>query len=268
MNVSMMDAYNLSWKLAHTLLGLAPSSILHTYESERHSIAEQLIAFDRSFSTLFSTPLTTTSHTTSGLTHDEFLRVFRTGGGFTSGCGIEYSGSTLVDTSVRGVVTDGLRESGLLWPGRRVMNVRTKRFADANPRDLQDDMPSTGVYRLLVLLPSAFRATPGDFAGLLTAYSADIPARFPQGAVETVIVFPGERGNLEWTDFPACVRAQGEWTVLGDHYGCVYGTFSVDVAKGAVAVVRPDGYVGVVAGLQEGGDGVVDGWLRGVLVGV
>ena len=73
-------------------------------------------AYDRSFSTLFSTPLTTTSEANSGLTHEEILRVIRTGGGFASGCGIEYSGSPLVDTSVRGMVTGGARESGLLWP--------------------------------------------------------------------------------------------------------------------------------------------------------
>jgi len=72
-------------------------------------------AYDRSFSTPFSTPLTTTSEANSGLTHEEILRVIRTGGGFTSGCGIEYSGSPLVDTSVRGMVTGGARESGL-WP--------------------------------------------------------------------------------------------------------------------------------------------------------
>jgi len=30
------------------------------------------------------------------------------------------------------------------------MNLRTNRFVDANPRDLQDNMPSTGVYRVLV----------------------------------------------------------------------------------------------------------------------
>ncbi len=74
----------------------------------------------------------------SGLTHEQFLEVFRTGGGFTSGCGIEYREGVLVDKDTRGVVKDGLRETGLLVPGRRVMNVKTKRFADANPRDLHD----------------------------------------------------------------------------------------------------------------------------------
>jgi len=64
------------------------------------------------------------------------------------------------------------------------------------------------------------------------------------------------------------VKSRGEWVVLGDHYGCVYDTFGIDSARGAVAVVRPDGYVGVVAGLQEGEEGVVEGWLSGVLAGI
>ena len=37
-----------------------------------------------------------------GLTHEQFLKVFSTGNGFTSGCGIEYSESDLVRKDTRG----------------------------------------------------------------------------------------------------------------------------------------------------------------------
>ena len=68
---------------------------------------------------------------------------------------------------------------------------------------------------------------------------------------------------MEWTDFPDAVRERWEWLLLEDAYSEVYGTFGVDSARGAVAVVRPDGVVGMVAGVEDAG--VVEGWLRGVL---
>jgi len=256
MNVSMMDAYNLSWKLAHVLNYLSPITLLQTYQHERLEIARQLIAFDTEFSSMFSGQIS--SDPDSGLTHDEFLSVFRTGSGFTSGCGIEYPPSTIVSPDVHSAVQDGERELGLLWPGRRLANVRTKRFADAAPRDLQDDLPSTGVYRLLVLLPT----TPLPQEALLE-YAARIPDLFPHGVLETAIIFPRREDRVEWTDFPDAVRERWEWLLLEDAYSEVYGTFGVDSARGAVAVVRPDGVVGMVAGVEDAG--VVEGWLRGVL---
>ena len=51
MNVSMMDSYNLAWKLAYSINGLTPDSalsgkpdsVLDTYHVERHTIAQELI---------------------------------------------------------------------------------------------------------------------------------------------------------------------------------------------------------------------------------
>jgi len=47
-----VDSYNLSWKLIHSLHGLTPPSksgdvILDTFETERQTIAQELIAFFR-----------------------------------------------------------------------------------------------------------------------------------------------------------------------------------------------------------------------------
>jgi len=44
MNACMQDAFNLGWKLAMTLRGEAPASILDSYERERRPIAEQVTA--------------------------------------------------------------------------------------------------------------------------------------------------------------------------------------------------------------------------------
>jgi phenol 2-monooxygenase len=54
MNVSMQDGFNLGWKLGHVLTGLAPQSLLSTYSAERQPVAQQLIDFDREWSSLMA----------------------------------------------------------------------------------------------------------------------------------------------------------------------------------------------------------------------
>lgn len=138
----MMDSYNLSWKLMHSLNGLSPitnsrDTILDTFETERLTIAKELIAFDKEFSSMFSGKIG--AEGTEGLTHDQFLEVFSTGNGFTSGCGIEYPETSLVEKTIpQGLVTGSDYLSGVLKPGRRLLNVKAKRHADGYRRDLQD----------------------------------------------------------------------------------------------------------------------------------
>jgi phenol 2-monooxygenase (NADPH) len=143
MNVSMMDSYNLSWKLIHSLHGLTPQTgtgdkVLDTFQTERLTVAQQLIAFDKEFSSMFSGKIGTEDGK-EGLTHEQFLEVFSTGNGFTSGCGIEYPTNLLVETSTGDGIIEGTDYlSGVLRSGRRLLNVKAKRHADGYRRDLQD----------------------------------------------------------------------------------------------------------------------------------
>jgi phenol 2-monooxygenase len=143
MNVSMMDSYNLAWKLAYKIHGLSPQesshSFLATYEDERLKVAQQLIEFDTKFSSMFSGQIGSDS-SVKGLTHEEFLKVFSDGSGFTSGCGIEYAPGILVQTPIENSYPirghDYLQ--GTLKPGRRLLDSVVRRYADANLRHLQD----------------------------------------------------------------------------------------------------------------------------------
>ncbi|MFT4210779.1 MAG: FAD-dependent monooxygenase [Microbacterium sp.] len=54
MNVSMQDGFNLGWKLGSVLTGRSPESLLATYSAERQPVAQQLIDFDREWSTLMA----------------------------------------------------------------------------------------------------------------------------------------------------------------------------------------------------------------------
>ena len=140
----MMDSYNLAWKLVHSLHGLTPAGasdpVLETFTPERMDVARQLIEFDTKFSHMFSGRIGSDDASTSGLTHEEFLRVFSEGSGFTSGCGLQYKASSLVRGSDDKSLFRGDPLTGALTPGRRLLDVEVKRYADATHRHLQDGM--------------------------------------------------------------------------------------------------------------------------------
>ncbi|KAJ6014447.1 hypothetical protein N7540_009038 [Penicillium herquei] len=261
MNVSMMDSYNLAWKLAYAIHGLTPASahtetdpLLDTYHTERHTIAQQLIDFDRAFSSMFSGKIGASENGAGGLTHDEFLQVFSRGNGFTSGCGIEYPENMTVqrdssDSADPISGTDFL--SGILRPGRRLLNVRLVRHADGYRRDLQDDLLSTGRFRILCLTSSDLLDPQGVSTQALTNIGSIIP-QFPPSVLEQVVIHPRLSRDFSWNDIPAEIKEYSEMSFYsGYELDDVYATYGVDPAKGALAVVRPDGYIGVISELGD-----------------
>lgn len=57
-----------------------------------------------------------------------------------------------------------------------------------------------------------------------------------------------------WNDIPAEVKGFSEMSFYsGYELDDVYGAYGVSPDKGAVAIVRPDGYIGVVAALSDVG---------------
>jgi hypothetical protein len=278
MNVSMMDSYNLAWKLIYQINGLAPTStpdnptpLLNTYQTERHEIAQQLIEFDRKFSTMFSGQM----GATEGLTQEEFQQAFKLNNGFTSGCGVEYPENILVvrdsNPSLNPVQgTDYL--SGILRPGRRLLNIKLLRHADGGQRDLHDgkiqvviwlirfrafqltndtDTPSTGRFRILCLTSQDLLDREGVSAKALERMAILI-ANFPASTIEQIVLHPRLHRFFEWGDIPDCVKQTSEMRFYdGSALGDAYSIYGVDPAHGALAVIRPDGYVGVVAQLGD-----------------
>ncbi|PYI02790.1 FAD binding domain protein [Aspergillus sclerotiicarbonarius CBS 121057] len=258
MNVSMMDSYNLAWKLAYHIHGLSPASseqgkpdpLLDTYHLERHANAQQLIDFDRKFSTIFSGQLDTEE---SGMSHAEFVEMFNTGNGFTSGCGVEYAENMIVvreasDGHASPVHGDDYL-SGILRPGRRLLNVKLRRHADGWCRDIQDDLASTGRFRVLTLTSDDLLNAQGVSAQALHNVAAFLGS-FPAGIIEQIVVHPQLPSDFEWDSIPACVKEQAEMRFYNGHdLEDAYMIYGVDPSQGAVVVVRPDGYVGMVAQL-------------------
>ncbi|GAA92208.1 FAD binding domain protein [Aspergillus luchuensis IFO 4308] len=260
MNVSMMDSYNLAWKLAYHIHGLSPSSaepdqphpLLDTYHLERHANAQQLIDFDRKFSTIFSGQLDTEE---SGMSHAEFVATFNTGNGFTSGCGVEYGESMIVDRTASEGQDNPIQGddylSGILRPGRRLLNVKLRRHADGWHRDIQDDLASTGRFRILTLTSNDLLNVQSVSARSLQDVSA-LLGTFPAGIVEQIVVHPQLPREFEWDSLPGCVKEHAEMRFYnGSELEDAYEIYGVDPHQGAMVVVRPDGYVGIVVALGE-----------------
>jgi len=269
MNVSMMDSYNLSWKLMHSLNGLTPppinstDKVLDTYQTERLTVAQQLIQFDKEFSSMFSGKIGTEDGK-EGLTHEQFLEVFSTGNGFTSGCGIEYPENLLVEKKTGEEVVKGTDFlSGVLRPGRRFLNVKAKRHADGMRRDLQDDFPSTGRFRILCLT-STDLMEPSGISSTSLKHISTILSQFPAGIIELVVLHALESNTFVWKDIPEVVKTEAEMRFYnGTESENAYKVYGIDPEKGAVAVVRPDGYIGTIAGLAD--TSRIDAYLKGCL---
>ncbi|PMD45245.1 FAD monooxygenase-like protein [Hyaloscypha variabilis F] len=134
MNVSMHDSFNLGWKLNLAVRGLAAPSLLPTYEQERKKIAEDLIDFDYGHATAISAgdPVALAENFTKNIR-------------FISGVGAEYSENVLnvPEKNPKG----GLRAGSLVLPAK------VTRYIDANPVDIQLDIPMLGQFRIFFFTP-------------------------------------------------------------------------------------------------------------------
>jgi phenol 2-monooxygenase len=87
---------------------------------------------------------------------------------------------------------------------------------------------------------------------------------FPADAIELTIVHPLHPQRFEWTDVPSCIKQFAEMRFHGVGKNDVYGIYGVEPRRGAIAVVRPDGYVGIVTHLAD--TRRIDSYLRRCLV--
>ena len=269
MNVSMNDAYNLTWKLALTVRGITCPLLLKTYQTERQHIAKQLVEFDEKYSHLFASP--------DNLEGPQFHDLFVQSKGFTSGCGHRYPASLLTDEHVDVRIVQEAAEP--LTPGKRMLPIMLTRHIDGTFLNSLDDMPSNGHFRIVVFAGS--RLPSGGLDALSTYLSSkdsplthnftsseswadspsfgiskaqDIhynPARDPDVVIDLFLVHNSPHLEVSIEALPAPFP---EWqaTIYEDVDYKARSELGVDTDAGALVVVRPDGYVGLVTGLEGG----------------
>ncbi|KAL3426087.1 FAD binding domain-containing protein [Phlyctema vagabunda] len=262
MNVSMHDTYNLSWKLNLAIRGLATPALLSTYEAERRKIAQDLINFDYEHANAFAAG-----------DSQALAANFATNIGFISGIGAKYAPNVL---NIPSTLTGGLQAGALLSPAK------VTRYIDANPVDIQLDIPVLGQFRIYFFTTdphasavflstvSAHLASSDSVLGRASVAAAKSYALLNTPASETDLFVQPQRymtvsrlftpalvttiakSALELDSLPPVLRAS-RWTVyLDDLMGCT-DKWLGPVREGECVVlnVRPDGYVGALKGFTD-----------------
>ena len=264
MNVSMQDAFNLGWKLAAVLQGLAPPSLLHSYSGERQSIAKELIDFDREFAKMFSAKPKTAADE-DGVDPAEFQRYFVQQARFTAGTATRYAPSLLTGQGAHQHLADGF------VVGMRFHSAPVVRLADAKPMHLGHVAEADGRWRIYLFAGAEGLAQGSRLVGLCdflahaptspvrrhTPANMDVDALFdiraifqqPHQALSMdalpELLWP-TKGRLGLRDYEKafCVDAKA---------GDIYDLRGVNREQGCMVVVRPDQYVAQVLPLDAHG---------------
>lgn len=281
MNVSMHDSFNLAWKLNLAVRGVAAPSLLPTYSLERRKIAQDLIAFDASHMAAFAT-----GDAALAKNFDDNIR-------FISGVGAEYLENVL-NKPEKSAPRGGLRAGALLPPAR------VSRYIDANPVDIQLDIPMLGQFRIYFFAPDIHASMTfledvcksiQDSASTLARVSALAKISYANmrrsAADSDAFVQPGRyiavseiftfalvtstaKQDVEIADLPDLLQ-DSRWTFYLDDLQRDGGEDCTEkwlgsMGKSDVAIVnvRPDGYVGSISrwDVREAGEGSRAGtWL-------
>jgi phenol 2-monooxygenase len=249
MNVSIQDGFNLGWKLGYVVDGRSPATLLNTYSEERQEVAQNLIDFDREWSTLMATR--EEDFEDPGQLEDFYVKTAEFPAGFMT----EYKPSLITgDTIIYQELATG-------FPiGKRFKSAPVVRVCDANPLQLGHQARADGRWRLYVFADS--QATGADTAlsdwadwlrgspeSPVVAYTPEdrdtnhlfdvkvvYPQAHPEVAIETVPkAFMPRTGPFELVDY--------ENVFALDPAADIFDLRGIDPAKGALVIVRPDQYV-------------------------
>lgn len=294
MNTAFLDALNLAWKIHHVEAGFAERSLLHSYESERKLIAENLLNFDAKYAALFSQrpPAAQDVAAATGQgrnskegdgDENQFIKTFKESCEFTSGYGVAYDPNCLNWSPEHPAQSIVINPKGnKLRTGRILINSNVTRVVDANVVHLEQEIPLNGSFRIYLFggNPASTRQAVTDFAQnmkkrntFFTSYlRADIDTvshherHNPHSHFFTFCtIFASKRSNIEISSDVPDVLARYREHVYADDIcdprvpnakAAAHAKMGLDEEKGGVVVVRPDGYVGIVTSLVEG-DGTI-----------
>jgi len=271
--------------------GFADRNLLRTYELERKEVAETLLNFDNKYAKLFSQrpPAASeveaaTGQLTESHEDNEFVKTFKEGCEFTSGYGVAYQPNELNWSDQHAAQSPIIHPKGTrLRTGRIFINADVTRVVDANVVHLEQEVPLNGSFRIFIFAgrPALTRRALADFAlhlgkkgSFYAAYRRHDIARVshhekhnPYSLFFTLCtIFASPRGAIEIErDVPDLLAQYREHIYADDRWdrrvleakAAAHAKMGLDEDYGGVVVVRPDGYVGMVASFVEG-NGTVD----------
>lgn len=257
MNVSMQDGFNLGWKLGHVLTGLSPASLLETYSAERQPVAQQLIDFDREWSSLMARKPEEISDP------QELANYYLGTAEFPSGFMTQYGASMIVGDAEHQALAAG-------FPlGKRFKSVEVSRVCDGNPVHLGHHAKADGRWRIYAF---ADAPAPGedsalaDWAAFMASSESPIARFTPDGAdVDAVfdvkVVYQQRHEDVDLSHVPDLFLPKTGPLGLTDWekvFAAAPSTWTdADIFEerelsrdGVVVVVRPDQYVAAVLPLN------------------
>lgn len=261
MNVSMQDSFNLGWKLASVLQGRCAPALLHSYSAERHSIARELIDFDREWAKMLSAPLKTPGDPNSeGVEPAEVQDYFVKHGRYTAGTATRYAPSLLTGDASHQQLARGFAV------GTRFHSAPVIRLADAKPVHLGHVAEADGRWRLFAFAGAGDRASPAGRIGALCdflAESSHSPVRKytrPHEDIDALIdlraVLQSGHRDLDLAGMHALLRPQKGRLGLRDYEKVfcpdfaggndIFDLHGIDREAGCLVIVRPDQYVAQV----------------------
>ncbi|KAL4892809.1 FAD binding domain-containing protein [Aspergillus ambiguus] len=265
-NTSMHDSFNLAWKLNLVSRGLAQKSLLATYEEERRKIAYDLINFDVEHCKAF-----TKGDAALAKNFDDNIR-------FISGVGAEYSKSIL--TCISSQQEYPLRAH----PGALMVSSKVTRYIDANPVDIQLDVPMLGQFRLYLFVPDVVASMhfvrelceklgSESFLYKMSSEAAHsyrdkqrrwtetdeyiIPHRYidVSDILTYALITQSPKSSFEISCLPTTLQ-KSRWTLYLDDIDTDTCTAKwvgpLLKTQAAIVVVRPDGYVGLMRHYEIG----------------
>ncbi|KAF8253009.1 phenol hydroxylase [Wilcoxina mikolae CBS 423.85] len=263
MNVSMMDSYNLGWKIGSVVQGVLSPSALSTYSHERSQVAHDLINFDQKFAKLFSGKPAKHAADEAGISLAEFHKVFEQSHLFASGVDVKYEHSPIIAdpaASTQSLATN-------IPVGKRFNSFKVLNQSDARPWHFQELMKSDGRWRIVVfagdIREPKQKARIENLAKHLDSPNSFLnkytPANRPRtGLFHILTIHSAPRIETELHDFPTALRPEHDyWSLYVDDmshhegHGEAYKNYGVDPKKGCLVVVRPDQYVSLLVDLEE-----------------
>ena len=258
-NGGVADASNLAWKLALVLRGAAPQSLLRSYQFERRSLLAGALEFDGQVDRIFALG-----------SEDAAARAgfwnFEEASGYTSGCGARYPASYLVKEEKR-VHLKEAQET--LTPGKRLLPLMLTRHIDGNEIDSLDVIRFDGRFHLLLLVGDLITAPiVQGLANFLASTESPLtcfnnPLESGSKFLNIVLVHTSSHYAVPISNLPQPFP-QYPWNIFEDVGGKSHVSVGVSPKLGALCLLRPDGYVGMVSNLDDG-LGVRD-YMAGILV--
>jgi phenol 2-monooxygenase len=257
MNTGMHDSVNLGWKLSMVLRNMAPTSLLHTYEGERLPNVQKLINYDKDISRLMTMQLPIGWKGDPNADPNEVLGVvMEEASTFTSGLSIAFDFNTI---NTRGSFISKSDPAPVI-AGQRGPDVQLQKPGTNEATRLHKETPNIARFHVIV-----FAGDPNYTKSNLKSLSAAVDGwKLCQNAELPIswLTIPAKSG-------PSAYELLGNIMPFGkvfyDPQHTAHVRYGVDIEKGGIFVLRPDGWVGTATILNENAVGELEKYFGGIL---